>query len=177
MEERYSGSQIAAAIGMEPANFRQHISRKGWRVIGKPDRKFGFEDALGYALARVLMQHGFDAPTAFERAMLDFAHSSDDPRRDPGAVFDQRELGKTFYVLSHGAVHGRILAEDEVSDPIELMTPPMHLPAGAVIVIDLSALYARIAGALGVGNRKPDERTVASETDGQPPKGAKGGAA
>lgn len=153
-DRRFSGAEIAKAIGMTPDNFRAHLSRKGWRIIGggsadSGSRQFTVHDALGYALARVLMFHGLDTKTAFERAMLDFAQCAG-TGRDLGDVFDVREFGRTFYVYSLGAEIGRCVAQSEITDPIELLLPPMHLKAEAAILIDLWALRARVLTALGV---------------------------
>lgn len=159
----FSSSQVAKAAGMTPINFRAHLSRGNWRIIGNSKaaevfgkgHEFTLEDALGFALAHQLVSFGVAPKIAFERAMFDFAHTGsftnsyggDD--RDPGNVFDPRTLGMTLYVYTPGAERGQCVASNKIST-IELMTLPNQSSAPSAIVINLNALRDRVLRGLGL---------------------------
>lgn len=151
---KFSSSQVAKAAGMTAINFRAHLSRGNWRIIGdsKAAETFGkgheftLEDALGYALAHQLVSCGIEPKVAFDRAMYDFAHvgsvtdSFGGHDRNPGDVFDEKTLGYTLYVYCPGAERGQCVATNDVL-PIELMfNPSSQLMAPATILINLNAL-------------------------------------
>jgi len=152
---------------MSAANLRVQFQRGHWRVFGQELGKeyggrppasngnahlFSIYDALGIALARQLTLHGVAPTQAFTRAMLDFAHTGD-ARREPGGVFDPAKFGLTFYVYSPGAGVGDCVCSKEISDPIQLLIPPMHNRASSAIIIDLNELRERVFKSLGLDPR------------------------
>lgn len=159
---QFSSAQVAKAAGMADATFRFHLRSGKWRIIGSMGaqergrngqaHQFTIYDALGFALARELMECGVDPKEAFDRAMLDYAHSGDEGR-EPGGVYDITEHGVTFYVFNPGVPHGRILAQRSVNDPLEFLLPMFHNRVHRAIVIDLTSLRDRVFRALGLDAR------------------------
>src|SRR5438128_6116555 len=125
----FSSAQVATAAGMTNPTFLHYVRNHGWRPMGAGTlaesnglgHTFSIYDALGLALARQLVDHGVSPKVAFDRAMLDFAHSGDD-RRPPGEVFDVRRFGRTVYAYSHGAELGECFATKETSDVMSLFS-------------------------------------------------------
>lgn len=154
----FTSPQVAAAIGMSHDNFRAHLSRKGWRIVGKPQpdagraQTFGMHDVLGYALARILTKYGVDTGIAFERAMLDFAHTGDESRA-PGGIYNTATHGRTLYVYSHDAVLGHCLASRDIADPLEVLFSTPRGQADAAVIVDLTALRERVFQSLGLDSR------------------------
>ncbi|CDO36013.1 hypothetical protein [Novosphingobium sp. KN65.2] len=155
---KFTSAQVAEAIGMSHDNFRAHLSRKDWRIIGKEQpengkaHSFSVHDVLGYALARILTTYGIDTKTAFQRAMFDFAHTGDD-ERGPGEIYDSESLGLTFYVYSHGARLGECLAEKRITSVGSLLRVNARERAEAAVIVDLTAMRDRVFQALGLDSR------------------------
>lgn len=154
---QFTSAQIAKAANMENANFRAYLRKGDWRIIGgerggmereangKP-HLFTVYDALGYALARVLVERGAPPAVAFETAMRDFAHAGDEARA-PGDVFDVNTKGMTWFVYWPEARTGRCLAMKSIS---EFPYPTMRSGASEFWAIPLNALRSRVLASLGL---------------------------
>lgn len=159
----FSSSQVAKASEMTSANFRAQFTRNHWRIIGKErpgngeGHLFTIYDAMAYALARRLMDYGFEASRAFDLAVMDFAHGSVGDR-DPGGVFDPVKYGRTFFIASMHGAQGQCLAEKSVKNPIEFLFPPMCGLQKDAVIIDLNQLQNQVFEALGVKGRKLENK-------------------
>ncbi|UZW55951.1 hypothetical protein NUH86_03925 [Sphingobium sp. JS3065] len=165
----FSSSQVAHAAGMTASNFRAHLARGNWRIIGEaqPAEVFGkghlftIYDAVGFALAHQLVTRGVEPKLAFELAMFDFAHIAAGPlpgtelTRQPGGVFD-REQGYTLYVYCPGAQRGQCIATADIRDAVELIIAPEGSVASSAIIINLNDLRSRVFNALGLEERDYD---------------------
>lgn len=159
----FTSSQVARAAGMTASNFRAHLARGNWRIIGSslPAESFGkahlftIYDVLGYALANQLVSLGIEPKKAFELAMYDFAHTgggshrANGEMRDPGGVYDI-SLGRTLFVYCPGAERGQTLPASAVQDAVELLMPPDGGLARAAIMIDINVLRRSVFEALGL---------------------------
>lgn len=165
----FSSSQIAHAAGMTATNFRAHLSRGNWRIIGEaqPAEVFGkghlftIYDAVGFALAHQLVARGVEPKLAFELAMFDFAHIAAGPlpgtelTRQPGGVFNLKQ-GYTLYVYCPGAKRGQCIATADIQDAVELIITPEGGIASSAIIINLNELRSRVFNALGLDERDYD---------------------
>ncbi|CAN5203474.1 hypothetical protein BH10PSE13_BH10PSE13_00170 [soil metagenome] len=152
-EPIYTSTQVANAAGMTAVNFRAHLMRGHWRVIGAKagrngqSHKFSIFDAVGYALAYQLEMSGVDPKTAFDRAMTDFAHGGN-ADRDAGDVMDYVRHGLTIYVYCPGAPVGECVGSKHVADAVSLFIPPMCERAERAILINMNDLRRRVELAL-----------------------------
>ena len=162
----FTSAQVAKAAGMSHAKFRAHLSRGNW-TIGSASKKaaalgeghlFSIYDALGYALANALMSMGVDAKTAFDRAMLDFAHVGDTAyqgttpiMRNPGDVFPLKH-GMTIYSYVPGTARGECYATKITPDPLMFFSVNGGF-AEQAIVIQLNLLRLRVFASLGFDAR------------------------
>lgn len=163
----FSSSQVAAAAGMTASNFRAHLARGNWRIIGnsQPADAFGkghlftIYDVLGFALAHQLVTLGVEPKQAFDLAMVDFAHGGtgslpgQSSARDPGGLFDKAR-GHTLYVYCPGAARGQCIATKDVQDAVELIIAPQGGVASSAILVNLNDLRARVFGALKLDQRE-----------------------
>jgi hypothetical protein len=156
-EKQFTSAKMAEAAGMSPANFRAYLSRGLWRMIGTPaesngfGHKFSIHDALGFALARQLVDYGVEPKKAFDRAMRYFAHVGDEDR-EPGGVFDDT-LGYTLYAYSHETGRGGCIATKRLSDAAELLPPQPDGRGETVVLINLNRLRERVFRAFGLDAR------------------------
>ena len=163
----FSSAQVAKAAGMTHTNFRAHLARGNW-VIGSESKKasalgeghlFSIYDVLGYALAKRLMELGIDPKTAFERAMLDFAHVGDTAyqgttpiMRNPGGVFPL-EHGMTIFSYVPGMERGECYATKLVADPMMFFYMNNGGFAEQAAIVQLNLLRIRVFATLGLDAR------------------------
>lgn len=165
----FTSAQVAKAAGMTATNFRAHLARGNWRIIGDsvPAEKFGsghlftIYDVLGYALAAELIQCGLDPKAAFERAMYDFAHTGGQEwqpngkviDREPGGVFQPEANGHTLFVYVRGADRGKCVAANAITNGAELLIAPNMGIGTSAIVVGINGLRDRVFAALGLDAR------------------------
>lgn len=159
----FSSSQAAKAAGMTATNFRAHLARGNWRIIGGDKgghaaeafgkgHFFTIYDVLGYALAHRLVLRGVEPKMAFERAMYDFAHSGD-PERDPGGIFNPDKHGLTLFVYTPGLPTSMCVGSSSIGDAMMLLYPPGYNRASEAIVISINDLRDRVFQSLGLDAR------------------------
>lgn len=163
----FPSSQVALAASMTASNFRAHLARGNWRIIGnsQPADAFGkghlftIYDVLGFALANQLVSLGVDPKRAFELAMYDFAHAGTGPlpgqesAREPAGLFDKAR-GYSIYVYCPGAERGRCIATKDVQDAVELILAPEGGVAPSAIIVNLNHLRSRVFAALKLDERE-----------------------
>lgn len=141
----FSSAQVAAAAGMSAANFRAQFQRGNWRFIGKPAEANGFGhlfsiyDALGFALARELMERGINAKSAFDRAMS-WAHGGASMAEEPEAI--------SVFVLGVG-LPGEVKALP-VAGGLAFVDMFSSAFAPAPTLVNLTALDRRVREALDI---------------------------
>jgi hypothetical protein len=159
----FSSSQVAKAAGMTASNFRAHLARGNWRIVGGSTggekaemfgqgHAFTIFDALGYALANRLIALGLAPKEAFERAMFDFAHVGDE-LRDPGGIFDVAKFGLTLFVYVTGAERGECIPSATITDATLLLYPPGQRRGGEAIIVCINDLREKVFRHLGLDAR------------------------
>lgn len=155
----FSSARAAAAAGMTPANFRAHLSRGNFRIIGGKGaveaatagkgHLFTIYDVMLYAMANCLIQFGVDPKLAFEVA-IDFAFAGDD-EREPGGVLDTAKYGWTLFAYTPGLPIGHCFGSKALeSDPLMLLRTPGFNRASGAIVINVNDLRNGVFHSLGL---------------------------
>ncbi|WP_414901292.1 hypothetical protein ACMT1E_15045 [Sphingomonas flavalba] len=158
---RFKTSEVARAAGIPAPTFRSYFSRQQFRVIGEMSQKadifglpnlFSLTDALGFAVAVRLISIGADPKSAWEVAMLKFAHTGDEDR-PPAHMFDIHEKGETLLIYWPDEGKGRLVAANDV-DLISAMGLSWGQPNAveAANTILLNPIEQRVFAALGIAS-------------------------
>lgn len=151
---QFKTSAVAEAAGITHATLRSYFKRDQWRIIGQPaageglPNLFSLRDAMTFAIAARLMEaSGANPCEAFDVAVAVFSHTGD-WRRNPGQLFDIRELGETLLVYWKDTGTAQLMPAGEVKSVSVLFGPPNN-PQSAATVIVLNPIEHRVFGALG----------------------------
>lgn len=151
---RFSTSEIARAAGVKPVTLRSYFRRQQWRQIGQAAKGkglptlFSLRDALTYAVAARLVDMGVDPASAFDSAVMDFAHTGDE-RRNPAELFNPNEDGLTLLVYWPRLKKGRVVPADVIGSIEELVSPPFSSGTQeGTLVLVLNFIEASVMRAL-----------------------------
>ncbi len=163
----YSAHEVAAATNVAPATLQNWLKRGV--IVGHRDniegggiqgnrRRFSFYAVMQIAIASALIEAsgGMDIKAAFEAAMI-FAHSGhgggagyageekNEPERCPAHPY-HFSLGKTLLATVGG--NTTVVLNDPIGDTFGMIGHKLRRAIGFT-VIDASAVFDRVCGALG----------------------------